>query len=206
MLFHSLPDLAPDTIQNVYLLAVPPVLYPQQLSPRDPGSPAPSSESAADASDSMVPLLFTDIPYLMARTPIHKWYTLVVGPLAKGAQREHWLKEFVPYGCLSSQRHLGVVYNTLISQGDVQGLDEFQVKDVYMEMVSYIWLFKPRYIEQAIAHHRSQSDLREMMKRAPLITSTIPLPPTCQEMPISHSFERAWWQEHNSDPSSSFKH
>ncbi|KAF9509128.1 hypothetical protein BS47DRAFT_1365465 [Hydnum rufescens UP504] len=105
-----------------------------------------------------------------------------------------------------SQRHLGVVYNTLISQGDVRGLDEFQVKDIYTEMVSYIWLFEPRYIEQAIAHHRSQSDLCEMMKHAPLITSTIPLPPTCQEMPISHSFERTWWQEHNSDPSSSFKH
>ncbi|KAF9514826.1 hypothetical protein BS47DRAFT_1361394 [Hydnum rufescens UP504] len=176
MLFHSLPDLAPDTIQNVYLLAVPPVLYPQQLSPRDPGSPAPSSESAADASDSMVPLLFTDIPYLMARTPVHKWYTLVVSPLAKGAQREHWLKEFAPYGCLG---------------GDVRGLDEFQVKDVYTEMVSYIWLFEPQYIEQAIAHHHSQSDLHEMMKRG---NQTL-LPPLAKErihpMDIV-SFDKAW--------------
>jgi hypothetical protein len=45
-----------------------------------------------------------------------------------------------------------------------------------------------------------------MVRHAPLITSVIHLPPACQEIHISHSFEHAWWQEHNSDPLSSFKH
>ncbi|KAF9515429.1 hypothetical protein BS47DRAFT_1391614 [Hydnum rufescens UP504] len=115
-----------------------------------------------------------------------EWYTLVVGPLPKGAERERWLEEFAPYGCLGvrqtqqkkhrgfrtwsmclafkSRRHLGMVYNTLTSQAEIRGLSQFQIKDVFMEMVSYIWLFEPRYIEHAIAYHRSQSDLQEMVK------------------------------------------
>ncbi|KAF9503657.1 hypothetical protein BS47DRAFT_1402190 [Hydnum rufescens UP504] len=230
MLFYSLAptlDPAPNVIQNVHPLILPPVLHPQCTSLCDPGTPVPS-ESAMDASNNTIPLLFTDTPYPMAQIPVHEWYTLVVGPLPKGAEREHWLEEFTPYGCLGvqqtqqkkhhgfqtwsmclafkSRRHLGMVYNTLTSQAEIRGLSQFQIKDVFMEMVSYIWLFEPRYIEHAIAYHRSQSDLQEMVKRAPLITSAIRLPPTCQEILISHSFKCAWWQEHNSNPSSSFKH
>ncbi|KAF9504990.1 hypothetical protein BS47DRAFT_1400844 [Hydnum rufescens UP504] len=106
MLFYSLAptlDPAPNVIQNVHPLILPPVLHPQRTSLCDPGTPAPS-ESAVDASNNTIPLLFTDTPYPMAWIPVHEWYTLVVGPLPKGAEREHWLKEFTPYSCLGVQQ------------------------------------------------------------------------------------------------------
>jgi hypothetical protein len=106
MLFHSLAptlDPAPNTIQNVHPLIIPQVLYPQRTSLFNPGTPAPS-ESAVDARNNMMPLLFTDIPYPMAWIPVHKWYTLIVGPLPKGAEWERWLEEFAPYGCLGVQK------------------------------------------------------------------------------------------------------
>jgi hypothetical protein len=75
-----------------------------------------------------------------------------------------------------------------------------------MGMVLYMWLFKPRYVEQAVAHHCSQLDLREMMRCAPLLSPAIHLPPGFCERPISHAFEHLWWKEHGSDPSISFKY
>ncbi|KAF9503708.1 hypothetical protein BS47DRAFT_1402145 [Hydnum rufescens UP504] len=159
----------------------------------DPGTPAPS-ESAMDASNNTIPLLFTDTPYPMARIPVHEWYTLN-SPLTVA----------LVYDKPSRRNTVAFKHGQCVLPSN---LDDtwFQIKDVFMEMVSYIWLFEPRYIEHAIAYHRSQSDLQEMVKCAPLITSVIRLPLTCREILISHSFERAWWQEHNSNPSSSFKH
>ncbi|KAF9506245.1 hypothetical protein BS47DRAFT_1399682 [Hydnum rufescens UP504] len=61
-------------------------------------------------------------------------------------------------------------------------------------------------LERAIAWHRSQWDLQEMMKRALLVTTTIRLPPMCRERPVSPVIERTWWKEHGSDPSMSFKY
>ncbi|KAF9507053.1 hypothetical protein BS47DRAFT_1398919 [Hydnum rufescens UP504] len=106
-----------------------------------------------------------------------------------------------------SQLHLHTVHAMLMSQANVRGLAQFQVKDAFTpEMVAYIWLFEPRYVEQAIAWHHSQWDLQEMMKCAPLVTTTIRLPPMCRERPVSPVIEHAWWKEHGSDPSMSFKY
>ncbi|KAF9510603.1 hypothetical protein BS47DRAFT_1395810 [Hydnum rufescens UP504] len=186
-------------------------------------------ESGPDSNHNTSSLLFTDIPYPLARMSIHQWYTLVVGPVLWGAEQEHWLEEFVVYGCLGvrriqekkyrnsrtwsmslafkSQLHLHTVHAMLMSQANIRGLARFQVKDAFTpEMVAYIWLFEPRYVEQAIAWHRSQWDLQEMMKRTPLVTTTIRLPPMCRERPVSPVIERAWWKEHGSNPSMSFKY
>jgi hypothetical protein len=221
-----LPTQALDTVRNA--TQIPISLHNLLYTPGASPSPASYRESPLDANHNASSLLFTDIPYPHARTPVHQWYTLIVGPVLKDAEREHWLEEFVAYGCLGirriqqkktrgsrawslclafkSRQHLNNVHAVLTSQANLRGLNQFQVTDVVSDMVSYTWLFEPRYIEQAIAHHRSQLDLREMMMRAPLVTPTICLPRACQERPVSHEFERTWWKEHNSNPSTSFKY
>ncbi|KAF9509324.1 hypothetical protein BS47DRAFT_1396952 [Hydnum rufescens UP504] len=157
-------------------------------------------ESGPDLNHNASSLLFTYIPYPLARMSIHQWYTLVE---KKYRNSQTWSMSLA----FKSQLHLHTVHAMLMSQANVRGLAQFQVKDAFTpEMVAYIWLFEPQYVEQAIAWHRSQWDLQEMMKRAPLVTTTIRLPPMCQERPVSPVIECAWWKEHGSDPSMSFKY